>query len=125
MRRTPRPLRRPGRFHLAGISLDGYRAGFGPPSAIRTYESLRSCSQLLNVTLNTMDKLSIAAINGFAIQSGLSLALCCDFRLASSNAKLGSATLLRQPQAATMRGHGPAVTATPYADAPGASGTQS
>jgi 2-(1,2-epoxy-1,2-dihydrophenyl)acetyl-CoA isomerase len=40
-----------------------------------------------------LDKITIAAINGYAIQSGLSLALACDFRIAADQAKLGSATL--------------------------------
>jgi len=47
----------------------------------------------LNLTLRALDKLTIAAINGLAIQTGLTLALACDFRIASSSARLGSATL--------------------------------
>ena len=58
-----------------------------------TYNGLRALSQPLNVAVRTLDKLTLAAINGVAIQSGFSLALACDFRLASSEARLGSATL--------------------------------
>ncbi len=36
---------------------------------------------------------SIAAINGVAIQTGFSLALSCDFRIAARRARIGSATL--------------------------------
>ncbi len=45
------------------------------------------------MAVRNLDKLTLAAINGVAIQSGFSLALACDFRLASSEARLGSATL--------------------------------
>ena len=58
-----------------------------------TYNGLRALSQPLNMAVRNLDKLTIAAINGVAIQSGLSLALSCDFRIASSEARLGSATL--------------------------------
>jgi 2-(1,2-epoxy-1,2-dihydrophenyl)acetyl-CoA isomerase len=69
------------------------RLPYGPTAPLRTYESLRSCSQLLNQTLLNVTKVTVAAINGYAIQSGLSLALCCDFRIAAQSARLGSATL--------------------------------
>jgi len=69
--------------------------GFGSSKhhAMGTYNGLRVHSQALNLAIRNMDKLTIAAINGYAIQTGLSLALCCDFRLAAADAKLGSATL--------------------------------
>lgn len=60
---------------------------------LRTYDSLRTTSQMVARTIRHLDKLTISAINGFAIQSGLSIALASDFRIAAKGAKLGSATL--------------------------------
>ncbi len=65
----------------------------GHDSPIGTYNGLKHISQALNLTIRKLDKLSIAAINGVAIQTGLSLALSCDFKLAADKARLGSATL--------------------------------
>jgi 2-(1,2-epoxy-1,2-dihydrophenyl)acetyl-CoA isomerase len=65
--------------------------GHGHP--IGTYDGLRLISQAVNRAIRDLDKLTVAAVNGYAIQTGFSLALACDFRLASTEAKLGSATL--------------------------------
>jgi 2-(1,2-epoxy-1,2-dihydrophenyl)acetyl-CoA isomerase len=94
-----------GRAFCAGDDLKAYRdAELGgeplvpaiPPghdSGIGTYDGLRIISQRVNAAIRGLDKLSIAAINGIAIQTGFSLALSCDFRIASSAARMGSATL--------------------------------
>jgi 2-(1,2-epoxy-1,2-dihydrophenyl)acetyl-CoA isomerase len=65
----------------------------GHDTPIGTYDGLRMLSQPVNVALRELDKISIAAVNGVAIQTGLSLALSCDFRIASTQARLGGGTL--------------------------------
>ena len=69
------------------------RISHGHRSPLSTYDSLRTFSQPVQLVVRQLDKISVAAINGFAIQTGLSLALACDFRVAASDAMLGSATL--------------------------------
>jgi 2-(1,2-epoxy-1,2-dihydrophenyl)acetyl-CoA isomerase len=91
-----------GRAFCAGDHMAGYQKtapasvpqiGAGHSTGIGTYNALRVYSQGLNLAVRNLDKLTIAAVNGHAIQTGLSLALCCDFRIGSTAAKLGSATL--------------------------------
>jgi 2-(1,2-epoxy-1,2-dihydrophenyl)acetyl-CoA isomerase len=67
--------------------------GPGHRTPLGTYDALRTVSQAVNVAVRDLDKLTIAAINGFAIQTGFSFALACDFRIASRSARMGSATL--------------------------------
>jgi len=93
-----------GRAFSAGDDISGKPRGSGGKALvpkipgghrdpISTYEGLRTLSQTLNQAVRNLDKLSIAALNGIAIQTGLSLALSCDFRIASTAARLGSGTL--------------------------------
>ena len=65
----------------------------GHDTALGTYDALRAISQAVNVAVRGLDKLTIAAINGFAIQTGFSFALACDYRIAAQSARMGSATL--------------------------------
>lgn len=91
-----------GKAFCAGDDLGGYFAGESETVAtihgdhktpIGTANALRGYSQALNVAVRNLDKITIAAINGAAIQTGLSLALSCDFRIGSPAARMGSATL--------------------------------
>jgi 2-(1,2-epoxy-1,2-dihydrophenyl)acetyl-CoA isomerase len=57
------------------------------------YSRLRLHGQALPQAIRRFDKLTIAAVNGYAVQLGLSIVLACDFAIAARSAQLGSATL--------------------------------
>ena len=82
-----------GRAFCAGDDISGQKKPISgeplmPPipaghdNEIGTYEGLRHLSQTLNLALRNCDKIAIAAVNGIAIQTGMTLALACDFALA-------------------------------------------
>lgn len=56
-------------------------------------ETFYNENQAVLSKLATVDKVTIAAINGFALGGGCELALACDLRVASENAKLGQPEL--------------------------------
>ena len=71
-----------GRAFCAGDDLKGYGAkipgealvpeiSHGHDSGIGTYNGLRTISQRVNTAIRGLDKLTIAAVNGVAIQTGV------------------------------------------------------
>ncbi|WP_206812016.1 enoyl-CoA hydratase/isomerase family protein [Paradesulfitobacterium ferrireducens] len=56
-------------------------------------ETFYNENQAVLSKLAAVDKITIAAINGFALGGGCELALACDLRVASENAKLGQPEL--------------------------------
>jgi len=54
-------------------------------------DELRRSHNATSLRLHTMAKPTVALVNGHAVGAGFSLALACDIRIASENAKFGSA----------------------------------
>lgn len=57
------------------------------------YSRLRWHGQELPRAIRRLDKLTVAAVNGYAVQLGLSIVLACDYAIVARSAQLGSATL--------------------------------
>jgi 2-(1,2-epoxy-1,2-dihydrophenyl)acetyl-CoA isomerase len=91
-----------GRGFVAGVNND--RSVVEPPTLVpdrlparhapvNLYGQLVLHAQEPARAIRRLDKLTIAAVNGYAIQLGLSIVLACDFALAARSAQFGSATL--------------------------------
>jgi 2-(1,2-epoxy-1,2-dihydrophenyl)acetyl-CoA isomerase len=73
-------------------------ADFAYPTRYRGHRmesmlEMRENMHQLVIFLRRFDKPTIAAVNGAAVAGGLTLALCCDFRIAAESARLGDTSL--------------------------------
>lgn len=78
-----------GRGFCSGLDLKAESSGDGIGSALRGYQ-LFDLHNSPPVVINRMDKPVICALNGAAAGYGMDLALGCDIRIASENAKMGA-----------------------------------
>ena len=80
-----------GRAFCAGGDVQSMAEGSGKPKTMEeSVDGLRAGQELCWL-LHSMPKITIAAVNGFALGAGLGIALSCDLRIASDKAKFGSA----------------------------------
>jgi 2-(1,2-epoxy-1,2-dihydrophenyl)acetyl-CoA isomerase len=79
-----------GRAFCAGGDVSGMAADMGESTLEQRIDILRE-KQELSWLLYSMPKVTIAAVNGFAMGAGLGVALSCDLRIASDQAKFGAA----------------------------------
>lgn len=80
-----------GRAFCAGGDVSAMAAGGSKKSTFEErIDSLRAGHELPWL-LYSLPKVTIAAVNGFAMGAGLGISLCCDLRLASDAAKFGTA----------------------------------
>lgn len=75
-----------GNAFIAGADIKEMQALAAKPAAIRAFTKF---GQGVLRDIETLPQPVIAAINGFALGGGLEVALACDIRIASSDARLG------------------------------------
>jgi 2-(1,2-epoxy-1,2-dihydrophenyl)acetyl-CoA isomerase len=75
-----------GRGFCAGQDLEAFVRLKQSPTPISVAEHLRRGYNVVATTIREMEKPVIASVNGIAAGAGLSLALCCDLRIAGDDA---------------------------------------
>lgn len=73
-----------GKAFIAGADISEYHH-----ASQTSFESYQRLSRSVFTELEQTPKLTIAAVNGYALGGGFELALCCDLIFASSRAKFG------------------------------------
>ncbi len=79
-----------GRAFCAGGDVSGMSEQYEEKTFDHSVQKLRNDQELPRL-LHSVPKVTIAAVNGFAMGAGLGLATSCDLRLASAGAKFGTA----------------------------------
>jgi len=79
-----------GRAFCAGGDVSKFLEGKDDQTLEQRVDELREM-QDLSWQLYNLPKVTIAAVNGFAMGAGLGIALACDLRIASNEAKFGTA----------------------------------
>ncbi len=80
-----------GRAFCAGGDVSTMASGDGTPPTYEQSLDRQRRGHELSWLLYSMPKVTIAAVNGHAVGAGLGIAMSCDLRLASENAKFGTA----------------------------------
>jgi 2-(1,2-epoxy-1,2-dihydrophenyl)acetyl-CoA isomerase len=80
-----------GRAFCAGGDVSAMASGDGGPVTYEDSLDRQRRGHELSWLLYSMPKVTIAAVNGHAVGAGLGIAMSCDLRLASENAKFGTA----------------------------------
>src|SRR5258708_3614624 len=80
-----------GRAFCAGGDIGGMAQENAAPRSLEERIDWLRRVQNLSILLHEMPKVTIASVNGFAMGAGLSICLACDLRIASDQAKFGTA----------------------------------